>query len=235
MRTPPAVVILDVNETLSDMGGLEPLFERIGLRRAAVATWFASTLRDGIALTAAGGYADFAAVARATLATMLAANDGDGGDHDQAIDDVLAAIGKLHAQTDVAPGLARLHDAGVRIVALTNGSASNAVGLLERAGAADLVEQVMSVDEVGRWKPAPETYHYAVARCAVEPAEAMLVAVHPWDVDGAKRAGLRAAWINRAGLPFPRAMVTPDVVATDLVALADEITSRGLRQATVQG
>ena len=52
----------------------------------------------------------------------------------------------------------------------------------------------------------------------------MLVAVHPWDIDGAKRAGLRAAWVNRSGLPYPETFRDPDLVAFDFLALAAGLT-----------
>jgi 2-haloacid dehalogenase len=48
----------------------------------------------------------------------------------------------------------------------------------------------------------------------------MMVAVHPWDVDGAKRAGLLGAWVDRRRAPYPRLMRTPDLSAPDLTALA---------------
>jgi hypothetical protein len=45
---------------------------------------------------------------------------------------------------------------------------------------------------------------YALSRCGVLAAEAMLVTVHPWDTDGARRAGLSAAWVNRARIDGTR-------------------------------
>jgi hypothetical protein len=68
----PHVIALDVNETLSDMAPLSQRFEQVGAPPHLRATWFASTLRDGFALTAAGGYADFREVAHAALQTILA-------------------------------------------------------------------------------------------------------------------------------------------------------------------
>ncbi len=47
----PAVVIFDVNETLSDLEPLRGRFERIGAPAAMLDAWFAATLRDGFALT----------------------------------------------------------------------------------------------------------------------------------------------------------------------------------------
>jgi 2-haloacid dehalogenase len=48
----------------------------------------------------------------------------------------------------------------------------------------------------------------------------MLVSVHPWDIDGAARAGLRTGWLNRNGARYPSYFTAPDVEATDLPALA---------------
>ena len=84
---------------------------------------------------------------------------------------------------------------------MTNGSAAISRKLFECGGIAALIERCMSVEEVGRWKPAPEPYGFAAEQRGVSPDQVMLVAVHPWDVDGAKRAGLAAAWINRERAP----------------------------------
>ncbi|WP_237102200.1 hypothetical protein [Nonomuraea sp. MG754425] len=70
------------------------------------------------------------------------------------------------------------------------------------------------------WKPAGAAYEYAVGRAGVRPAQAALVAVHPWDVDGAQRAGLTGAYLDRRGGPYPGVMGVPHVSAPDLGALA---------------
>ncbi len=51
---------------------------------------------------------------------------------------------------------------------------------------------------------------YACRELAVETSEAVLIAAHPWDVHGARRAGLRAAWLNRAGTTYPEIFERPD-------------------------
>lgn len=120
-------------------------------------------------------------------------------------------------------GLERLREAGIRLITLTNGSARTARRLLERAGAAGLVEENLSVEAVGRWKPGRDSYLYAAARCGVSPHEVMVAAVHPWDVDGAKRARLAACWINRSGAPYPEPFTAPDLICRDFVALAGSL------------
>jgi 2-haloacid dehalogenase len=69
------------------------------------------------------------------------------------------------------------------------------------------------------WKPAPGSYAYAARTCGVDAARMMLVAVHPWDIDGANRAGLTTAWINRDGRPYPEYFTAPTHTITALTEL----------------
>jgi 2-haloacid dehalogenase len=223
MNPAPSVAILDVNETLSDLAPLAGRFEEVGAPRDLLATWFAATLRDGIALAASGRYAAFPEVARAALRPLLARVGGLGPPLDEAADHVLAGIGTLAVHPDVEPGLRRMRDAGLRVATLTNSSAAAAGGLLERAGIADLVERNLDVSETGRWKPAAEPYAYACRALGVAPGAAVLIAVHPWDVHGAKCAGLRGAWLDRHGDPYPSVFLAPDASASDLPALVDQL------------
>ncbi len=188
--------------------------------RASCARGFAATLRDGFALTAAGGYAGFAEIAIPTLAAMLSGATGVSGSPQAAAEHIVAAMAQLDLHPDVARGLRRIRDAGVPIITLSNGSSQVAEALLERAALRDLVGECLSVSEAGRWKPAPEAYAYAARRCGVDRRELALVAVHPWDIDGALRAGLRAGWISRDGQPYPPYLRAPEATGRDLPELA---------------
>jgi len=210
---PPAVVVFDVNETLVDISGLRERFDDGRL----LERWFAATLRDGIALAAAGGYADFATVATANLLPFMPLDSAR---------ETMSAFGELDLHPDVADGMGRLAAAGVRLMTLTNGSAETCAELLRRGGVADLVERNLSVAEVRRWKPTADPYRLAVRHAAVPADRVALVAVHPWDVDGARRAGLVGAWLNRDGRPYPDMFTPPDVTARDLGALADTLLRR---------
>jgi 2-haloacid dehalogenase len=220
MAIAPSVALLDVNETLSDLSRLGQRFEEVGAPAQLLPTWFAATLRDGMALTASGEYAAFRDVARAVLRGLLSDHPRLHTPSEEAVEHVLGGMGTLPVQADVADGLRLLCEAGIRVATLTNGAPAIAQGLLERAGLEDMVERNIGVEEVGRWKPAPEPYRHACRAMGVEEAQAMLIAAHPWDVHGAKRAGLRAGWVNRHGRPYPEVFAPPDVSAGDLPALA---------------
>ena len=71
MSSKPAVIVFDVNETLSDLSPLGARFVELGASASAAPLWFAALLRDGFALTAAGTNPVFADVARELLVRQL--------------------------------------------------------------------------------------------------------------------------------------------------------------------
>jgi 2-haloacid dehalogenase len=221
----PSVVVFDVNETLSDMAGMQSRFVDVGAPASLASLWFASVLRDGFALTAAGSSARFAELGADLLRTLLP-EAGVSGDLDEAVAHVLDGFSALSPHPDVVPGVRALHEAGQRLVTLSNGAASVAEGLLGRAGVRDLFEHVLSVEEPQVWKPAAAAYAFAAARCRVAPEQMLLVAVHPWDLDGASRAGLHTAWLNRSGRPYPSYTLPPTLTVSSLDELAGAILAQ---------
>jgi 2-haloacid dehalogenase len=220
MATRPEVIAFDVNETLSNMEPLRGRFVEVGAPGHLLEPWFAGVLRDGFGLTAADVNADFAAVAKELLRISFAKTEGLNREVDDAVQHVISGLGELDVHPDVPEGMRVLQEAGVRMITLTNGSVELTEGMLERAGLLDLLERRISVSEAGAWKPAARPYLYAADRCGVEPHEMALIAVHPWDTDGAKRAGLSAGWINRRGVDYPNYYLMPDATGADLVAVA---------------
>lgn len=217
--TLPDLIVLDVNETLSDQGPLGDRFVDLGADRGLAATWFAGVLRDGFALGVHGRSAPFADVGAALLPGLLPPQRDDAA----AARHVLEGFTSLAVHDDVVPGLRALAELGVRLVTLSNGSTDVAEGLLARAGVRDLVEAVLSVEDAGVWKPARAAYDHALRRTGVPAPRAMLVAVHPWDLDGARVAGLRTAWIDRTSAPYPDHFVPAEIEAGSLTDLASSL------------
>lgn len=152
------VIVLDVNETLSDLSALTPAFEAEGAAGALAQTWFAATLRDGFALTMVGESRSFAEVGRPVLLGLLAHVEGLLDEPADAADAILRAFAELPPHDDVAAGITALAAAGHRIVTLSNGAGANARALVERAGVADLVERHLGVEDTGVMKPHPDAY-----------------------------------------------------------------------------
>jgi 2-haloacid dehalogenase len=219
----PDLVLLDVNETLSDLGGMQDAFAEVGLPPGDTSAWFAGVLRDGFALTVLGDNPAFADLAGSSLRVRLA--DAGHPDPAGAAQQVLERFSRLVPHPDVVPGLLGLHDAGCRIATLSNGSAAVAESLLGGTEAGVVVECYLSVQDAGAWKPASRAYAYALDELSVPPDRAMLVAVHPWDLEGGHRAGLRTAWIRRGSSAYPDGFTPPDVEAEDFVELASMLGS----------
>ncbi len=216
----PSVIVFDVNETLSDLSPLGARFVEVGASASAAPLWFASVLRDGFALTAAGDNPPFAGVARELLLTQLSEAHLNRSVEDAA-KHVMDGFASLELHADVASGVDRLREDGFRLVTLSNGSSTVADRLLTAGNLRECFERLLSVEDAGAWKPSPVAYRYAASECGVSPEEMLLVAVHPWDVDGARRAGLQSAWVNRSGGPFPAIFQEPTYTVSAVEELAE--------------
>lgn len=215
----PSLMVFDVNETLSDMAPMAARFEDVGAPSVLAKTWFGAVLRDGFALAAAGASESFARIAAENLRTFLHGVSLN-REPANAVEHIMGGFDGLSVHQDVRAGIQALSDLGIRLVTLSNGSTSVAEGLFERAGISALIERLLSVEDAGVWKPAAASYAYALQQCGAEAREAMLVAVHPWDIDGASRAGLATAWVNRSGGPYPQYFQAADLEVTSLTDLA---------------
>ncbi|MQA12947.1 MAG: haloacid dehalogenase type II [Pseudonocardiaceae bacterium] len=226
MPPAPSVVAFDVNETLSDMSPMAGRFADIGAPEHLSRVWFASLLRDGFALTAAGSQERFAVLGAGTLRTVLAGFSLN-RELDAAVEHVMSGFMSLPLHPDVPAGVRSLRATGRRLVTLSNGSTQVAEQLLSAAGIREEFGQLLSVEDAGVWKPSRGAYDYAAKACGTEPADMLLVAVHPWDTDGAARAGMRTAWVNRTGVAYPDYFTPPDHTVTALGELAPELSRPG--------
>jgi len=222
MSETPKVLVFDVNETLSDMTPLSRRFTDVGADPALARVWFASLLRDGFALTVVGSPAGFAVLGSSVLSDLLAQEPGV-DDTDGAVDHIMSGFLALALHPDVEPGIRSLRKIGLRLVTLSNGSRAVADRLLASAGVSHEFEQLLSVEDAGIWKPAAQAYEFAARSCQVGLQEMMLVAVHPWDIDGAARAGMLTCWINRSGRSYPSYFTSPDVTVVGLDDLPHEL------------
>jgi 2-haloacid dehalogenase len=198
-RVRPDVVVFDVVETLASLDEVAARLAACGLGRSVLAGWFTRLLRDGMALTMTGGFAGFAEVAASALQTET----GDALS-DAQMARIVAGFSELSPQPDAAPAIRAAVAAGLRVFTLSNGAAATTREFLGRAGVAADVEAVLSIDDVRAWKPAPAVYRHAVVTAGVPSEPVALVAVHSWDLHGARQAGLTTGWAPRLeGAPTP--------------------------------
>lgn len=222
MSDPASVVVFDVNETLSDMRPMAERFTEIGAPAHQAQLWFATLLRDGFALTAVGTRESFSILGEAGLRIMLAGTRLN-RDIEEAVTYVMEGFLELPLHPDVPDGVRALRAAGLRLVTLTNGSSAVAESLLSAAHIRDQFEMLLSVEQAGVWKPARGAYEYCAHTCETDLNDMLLVAVHPWDIDGAARAGMQTAWINRRNEPYPTYFTQPLRTVESVRELADQI------------
>lgn len=211
----PSVIVFDVNETLSDMSMLGGRFAETGAPAFLAKVWFSGVLRDGFALAAAGEMEPFAEIAAGLLRVILAGLPLNRGVED-AVRHIMAGFSGLGLHPDVVGGIRDLKSAGFRLVTLSNGSADVARKLVSTGGISEDFESFLSVENGPGRKPVRGAYLYAAEACGVEPGSMILVAVHPWDIHGAARAGLRTVWLNRGAAPYPAYFTEPDLTIGSL-------------------
>ena len=117
---------------------------------------------------------------------------------------------QLEAFPDVAGTMQRLKAAGLTTAILSNGSPLMLRSAVENAGLAGLLDCVLSVEEVGVYKPDPRVYQLAVDRLALPPGAIVFLSSNAWDAYAASAFGLRVVWCNRYGQPKENMPGAPD-------------------------
>ncbi len=220
------VIVFDVIETMLDLRALDPHFERIFGDRAARQDWFQQMLQSAFVATITHVYADFGTIGKAALQMTADRRGVELSEDDR--QQLLGTVRQLPPHPDVRPGLDRLRTAGFRLASLTNSTEQVAQAQLDHAGLTAYFEQILSVDAVQRFKPAPEPYRMAAERLDVAIGDVRLVAAHAWDVAGALRAGCAAAFVARPGKVLDPLIEVPDVVGADLTDVATQIVASEL-------
>jgi 2-haloacid dehalogenase len=213
---PPEVIAFDVVGTLFSLTSLEPLLVAAGGDASTLSEWVSQLHADGFALTAARAYQPFRDVARASLRTVLPKSKATARDR------VVNGMSKLDVHPDSGPAMGRTV-MNARVAVISNTSTDNTRKLLGRGGLDAFVETVVTAEDVQEWKPASDPYALAADQQGVPLQRMAMVSVHPWDVLGAKRAGLFTGWCNRTGATFPATFGKPDVTGVNLVEVVEKL------------
>jgi 2-haloacid dehalogenase len=219
IAVPPRVAVFDAYGTLLDVhAAVARHAARIGPAAPALsALWRAKQLEYSWILSATGAYEPFLALTERALDHAMAAH----GATDPALRaDLLAAYRNLDACPDAAPMLQALRERGIATAILSNGSPEMLGDAVAAGGLAPLLDEVLSVHGLRRFKPAPAVYALATERFACQPHQVAFVSANAWDAYGATRFGFRVFWVNRAGAPAEYWLAETATVLPDLAALA---------------
>lgn len=122
---------------------------------------------------------------------------------------------------EVHESLQALRAAGHQLAILSNGSPSMLTSATKAAGLDMLLDDVLSAEKVGVFKPHPSVYRLVQDRYECEPANVAFVSSNGWDAAGAAAFGFRVVWVNRAGLPRDLLPASPHYEVEDLSSLPD--------------
>ncbi|WP_397541364.1 haloacid dehalogenase type II [Roseovarius salis] len=127
---------------------------------------------------------------------------------------------ELDAYPEVPQMLGTLREHGKRTAILSNGEPGMLQAAVASAGLENLLDDVLSVESVGIFKPAAAVYDMVGARFGCARQEVLFVSSNGWDAAAAAGYGFRTAWVNRAGEPMDRLPAHPDTVLDDLSGIA---------------
>jgi len=194
--------VFDAYGTLFDVhSAVARLRARLGAQADALSQlWRTKQLEYTWLRALMGRHVDFWQVTGDALDHALARTETDPGVREP----LMQAYLSLDAYPEVPGVLQRLREGGLATAILSNGEPRMLEAAARSAGIEDLLDAILTVEDVGIFKPHPKVYQLAVDRLAVRPEEIAFQSSNAWDISGAATFGLRAVWINRLGMPPER-------------------------------
>jgi len=223
--------VFDAYGTLFDVAAAareaaaEPENERlVGTWPQIAAQWRQKQLQYSWLRAITGAHADFWQVTQDGLDwAMEAAGLGDDA---RLRARLLALYRELSAFPEVPAMLAALRQAGKATAILSNGSPDMLQDAVAAAGRGGLLDDVLSVESVGVFKPHSSVYDLVGQRFFAEKSQVLFVSSNGWDAAAATGYGFTTAWVNRAEEPVDRLPWRPAHILADLTgipALAEQL------------
>lgn len=182
------------------------------------ADWRAKQLEYTWLRAVAGRHTDFWQVTQDGLDWALEASALDDPDLRARL---LQLYWELSAYPEVPAMLRALKEAGKATAILSNGTPQMLEGAVRSAGIEAVLDDTLSVESVGVFKPHDSVYDLVGARFGCARDEVLFVSSNGWDVCAAAGYGFRTAWVNRAGAPIDRLWGVPDRVLSDLTTIPE--------------
>ena len=218
------LIVFDVNETLLDLGTMEPTFQRIFGDKSAMRLWFANLILYSAALTVAGVYVAFTDIGAAVMKMLADTRGIKINDNDRK--ELADKFSTMPPHAEVPAAMRKLRAAGFRLFCLTDNLLEVQTRQLTHGGIVDLFERRFSADGIKHHKPSGKAYAYVENELGVEPSQLCLIACHTWDTLGAVAAGWKAALIKRVGNDVLGVGPQPQVVGADLDDVADQLIAQ---------
>ncbi len=208
MTARPAALVFDAYGTLFDVHSVVALCDELWPGRGSELSqlWRARQLEYTWLRSLMRRYEDFGRVTEAALRYACAALQLPYDDAKR--DRLLRAYLHLGTFPEVTDTLRRLR--GIKLAILSNGAPAMLRDVVSNSGLEGLIPDVLSVDELQIYKPAPRVYQLAVDRLGAPASAIGFVSSNGWDAAGAKSFGFRTFWVNRTGAPRDGLGFAPD-------------------------
>lgn len=187
-------------------------FSKLWRQKQLEYTWLRSLMRE---------HADFGQVTRDALDYSL---EVFGHTDTELRDDLMQLYLRLDAYPDARICLETLSRRSLRRAILSNGTPDMLTEAVDFAGLSNLIDEIISVEEVGTFKPDPKVYARALHRLDIqEPSAVFFVSANPWDAQAAAQFGFRVARVDRFGLRDDNIPGRPEIVLKSLAEVPEAI------------
>ncbi len=127
----------------------------------------------------------------------------------------------LEPYPEVPDTLDRIRAKGIGTAILSNGDPRMLTAATDSANLRERLDDVISIEPVGVYKPDPRVYDLGVQRMGVPPERTAFVSANAWDACGAAHFGFQVIWLNRFDATPEQLPGTPRASAATLDEIAD--------------
>ncbi|OPX44728.1 haloacid dehalogenase type II [Clostridium thermobutyricum] len=129
---------------------------------------------------------------------------------------LMSSYMELSPYSEVIKTLLKFKEKGLKLVILTNGSYKMINNAVESSGLKNILDSVISVEEVKKFKPNKEVYKIITDKFNVNLKEVVFFSSNGWDIIGASKFGFNTIWINRFNKETEISKYTPDYIVSNL-------------------
>jgi 2-haloacid dehalogenase len=215
----PGAVLFDAYGTLFDVYSVGQMAERLfaGQGQALAAGWRDKQIEYTRLVTTSDDGAHYQPFGELTRAALRYTCKRLGLDlSESAEQQLMDQYRTLTAFPECRDVLQALKSRGVVTGILSNGDPDMLNAAVRSAGLDGLLDHVLSVDGIRKYKTHPEAYQLGVTATGLQPAQIAFVSCNGWDALGATWYGFRTLWVNRYNLPFEELGTEPERIGSSL-------------------
>ncbi len=229
---PPRAVLFDAYGTLFDVYSVALLAEQLfpGQGQALSVLWRDKQIEYTRLVTTSNHgahYRPFWELTRAALVFSIKRLVGQTpstdatASFDTQVEQLMNQYRSLSAFPENRTVLQTLKERGIPTGILSNGDHAMLTLALKSSGLHGLLDHIISVDAVRKYKTAPEAYALGEQTLGIAAAKVLFVSSNAWDALGATWAGYQTLWVNRYQLPFEELGTQPTRTGSTLRAVLD--------------